>query len=103
MINVKFIISIIICQLAGIFDPIFTNKAIPNWYYAFTIPMLVPPNWIFGPVWLISYIQRAWWASGRYQSFMMGSPEILLMIILYSCAIINQIIDRLIIEIANLI
>jgi tryptophan-rich sensory protein len=45
----------------GIFDPIFTNKAIPNWYYTFTIPMLVPPNWIFDPLGFTLYVRRARW------------------------------------------
>lgn len=49
------IISIAICQLAGIVGSIFTFSAIPNWYTNLRKPSFNPPNWIFGPVWLTLY------------------------------------------------
>lgn len=51
----KFIISIIICQSAGIFGSLFTFEAIPVWYATLEKPAFAPPNWIFGPVWITLY------------------------------------------------
>lgn len=50
---------IIICQLAGIVGSIFTFSAIPNWYQSLNKPFFTPPNWLFGPVWIILYILMA--------------------------------------------
>ena len=51
----KFIISIIICQSAGIFGSLYTFEAIPVWYVTLEKPLFAPPNWIFGPVWITLY------------------------------------------------
>lgn len=51
----KFIISIIICQSAGIFGSLFTFEAIPDWYMTLEKPFFAPPNWVFGPVWITLY------------------------------------------------
>lgn len=51
----KFLIAIIVCQLAGVIGAIFTVSAIPNWYADLIKPGLTPPNWIFGPVWTALY------------------------------------------------
>jgi len=51
----KFIISIIICQSAGIFGSLFSFEAFPDWYITLEKPFFAPPNWIFGPVWIILY------------------------------------------------
>ena len=51
----KFIISILICQSAGIFGSIFTLEAVPDWYSTLTKPTFAPPGWVFGPVWIILY------------------------------------------------
>lgn len=51
----KLIISIIICELAGIIGSIFTSSSIPNWYSELNKPELAPPNWLFGPVWIILF------------------------------------------------
>lgn len=52
----KLLISIIICQLAGIVGSIFTIKEIKDWYIYLNKPSFNPPNWIFGPVWTILYV-----------------------------------------------
>ena len=50
----KFVISIILCQLAGITGTIFTGDSL-GWYYTLNKPFFRPPNWLFGPVWIILY------------------------------------------------
>ena len=52
----KLIISIIICQLAGLIGYIFTRPAIPTWYASLRKPFFTPPDWVFGPAWIILYI-----------------------------------------------
>lgn len=51
----KFIISIIVCQSAGIFGSLFSFEAVPDWYSTLTKPDFAPPNWIFAPTWIILY------------------------------------------------
>jgi len=52
----KLIISIIICQFAGLIGYIFTRPVIPTWYASLRKPSFTPPDWVFGPVWIILYI-----------------------------------------------
>lgn len=52
----KLIISIAICELAGVTGSIFTVSAIPTWYASLDKPSFSPPNWVFGPVWTILYL-----------------------------------------------
>ncbi|MFC1710057.1 TspO/MBR family protein [Patescibacteria group bacterium] len=49
------IFSIGISQLAGIIGSVFTTSEIDNWYVFLNKPSFNPPNWIFGPVWIILY------------------------------------------------
>ena len=51
----KFLISILICQSAGIFGSLFTIEAVHDWYATLTKPTFAPPGWVFGPVWIILY------------------------------------------------
>jgi tryptophan-rich sensory protein len=51
----KLVISIIICQLAGMIGSVFTMPAIPGWYANLNKPSFSPPNWLFGPVWILLY------------------------------------------------
>jgi len=53
---IKLILSIVICQLAGIIGTVFTADSIPGWYAGLTKPDFNPPNWIFGPVWILLYL-----------------------------------------------
>ena len=52
----KLFISLLICQCAGIVGALFTRQAIPGWYVYIKKPPFNPPDWIFGPVWMLLYI-----------------------------------------------
>ena len=51
----KLIVSVVICQLAGVIGSIFTIDSIATWYFDLSKPALKPPNWLFGPVWITLY------------------------------------------------
>jgi benzodiazapine receptor len=52
----KLIISILICEMAGVAGSIFTTPAIPTWYEGLVKPSFVPPSWLFAPVWITLYL-----------------------------------------------
>ncbi|MFH1457342.1 MAG: TspO/MBR family protein, partial [Patescibacteria group bacterium] len=49
-------ISLALPQLAGIVGSVFTVSAIPTWYAGLIKPNFSPPNWLFGPMWVLLYI-----------------------------------------------
>lgn len=49
------VVSIIVCQGAGLIGSIATFPAIPTWYASLEKPPFNPPNWVFGPVWTTLY------------------------------------------------
>lgn len=51
----KFLVSIVICEGAGLIGSVFTFSAIPNWYITLNKPTFSPPNFLFGPVWTTLY------------------------------------------------
>lgn len=51
----RFISSILICQFAGIIASIFTISSVNQWYFDLNKPLLNPPAWVFGPVWITLY------------------------------------------------
>ena len=59
----KFVIAIVISELAGVIGAVFTMPAILSpstgsrlsWYAGLVKPELDPPNWVFGPVWTALY------------------------------------------------
>lgn len=51
----KLILSIIMCQVAGLIGSLFTFQSIPTWYQTLEKPFFNPPNVVFGPVWTILY------------------------------------------------
>jgi tryptophan-rich sensory protein len=53
--KIKFVISITICQLAGIVGSVFTATSVTSWYINLTKPDFTPPGWIFAPMWVILY------------------------------------------------
>ena len=52
----RLIISLALPQLAGLIGSLFTAPAIATWYAFLEKPSFNPPNWIFGPVWVLLYI-----------------------------------------------
>ncbi len=48
-------LSILIAQTAGIIGSFFTVPAISSWYIHLHKPFFSPPNWLFGPVWILLY------------------------------------------------
>ena len=52
----KLFLSLLLPQLAGAIGALFTVKSIPTWYMFLNKPSFSPPNWIFGPTWLILYL-----------------------------------------------
>ena len=52
---IKLVGAIALCQTAGIIGSFFTVSAIPTWYAQLEKPVFTPPNWIFGPVWIVLY------------------------------------------------
>lgn len=55
----KLLISIFICQCAGIIGSIFTASAIPDWFYELNQPFFTPPDWWYAPIWIIIYLLNA--------------------------------------------
>ena len=51
----KLILTIIVCQIAGVIGSIFTTPAIPEWYATLQKPFFTPPSWLFGPAWITLY------------------------------------------------
>jgi translocator protein len=52
----KLILSILICEIAGVIGSFFTTPAIQGWYYFLNKPSFSPPNWLFAPVWTILFL-----------------------------------------------
>jgi len=48
----KLVISLLICQCAGIIGSLFTARSIPTWYAFINKPTFTPPNWVFAPAWI---------------------------------------------------
>lgn len=49
--TLKFIIAVVVCELAGIIGSVFTAPSVVGWYAGIVKPALNPPAWIFAPVW----------------------------------------------------
>ena len=52
----KLLLSIVLCEGVGILGSIFTIPSITTWYFHLNKPEFSPPNWVFGPVWIILYL-----------------------------------------------
>jgi len=52
----KLVISILVCQGAGLIGSLFTLSSIPTWYAQLEKPTFNPPNWVFAPVWTLLFL-----------------------------------------------
>jgi len=52
----RLIISILVCQLAGLIGSIFTRASVSTWYVTLNKPSFTPPSWVFGPAWITLYV-----------------------------------------------
>ena len=52
----KLIVSILICQGAGVIGALFTSPTISTWYTTIQKPSFNPPNWIFAPAWTLLFL-----------------------------------------------
>lgn len=53
---IKLIVSVLICELAGVLGSFFTTPAIKTWYAFLTKPSFSPPNAVFAPVWTVLFL-----------------------------------------------
>lgn len=51
----RLLLSIFICESAGIIGSLFTMSAVRTWYLTLNKPFFNPPSWVFGPVWTLLY------------------------------------------------
>ena len=51
----KLILSILICQSAGVVGSIFTSSSVQTWYTTLQLPSFAPPGWFIGIVWITLY------------------------------------------------
>jgi benzodiazapine receptor len=56
---IRLLISILACFIAAAIGSLFTFKAVQRWYPGLKKPRFTPPNWAFGPVWMVLYIFMA--------------------------------------------
>jgi len=52
----KLVISILVCQVAGLIGSLFTLSSISTWYAQLEKPTFNPPNWVFAPVWTLLFL-----------------------------------------------
>ncbi len=53
---VKFIIVLLIPQIAALLGSLATTPSIDGWYAGLTKPSFNPPNWVFAPVWTALFL-----------------------------------------------
>ena len=53
---IKLVVSILVCEGAGVLGSVFTIRNIPTWYKSLKKPPYTPPNQAFGPVWITLYL-----------------------------------------------
>lgn len=49
------LVSVLVCEGAGIIGSLFTRPSIPGWYAGLVKSPLNPPSWLFAPVWIMLY------------------------------------------------
>jgi translocator protein len=56
---IKLVLSILICESAGLIGSIFTNMSLNTWYFDLNKPSFQPPDIVFPIVWNILFILMA--------------------------------------------
>lgn len=56
MVMKKLLSSLVLCLGAGGIGAYYTIPSINDWYELLQKPIFTPPNWVFGPVWIVLYI-----------------------------------------------
>ena len=51
----KLTVAFVACQLVGIVGGLITTPSLGTWYNTLVKPALMPPGWVFGPVWGVLY------------------------------------------------
>jgi translocator protein len=69
------VVSIVVCELAGLIGSLFTRPSIPGWYAGLTKPSFNPPSWVFAPVWTALYAMMGLAAWLVYEKKGFGRPE----------------------------
>lgn len=52
----RLVVSLAVCQGAGLVGSIFTFQTVSWWYPTLQKPAFTPPSWLFGPVWTILFV-----------------------------------------------
>lgn len=55
----KLLVSLVVCQLAGLVGAMFTTSEISTWYRLLQKPFFSPPNYLFAPVWTLPFVAMA--------------------------------------------
>jgi len=51
----RLVLSILLCQSAGVVGAFFTRRSISEWYAHLNKPAFNPPSWVFAPAWVTLY------------------------------------------------
>lgn len=70
---IALVVSFAVCMGAAFVGGLFTTRAIEEWYRGLRKPSWNPPEWAFGPIWIVLYILMAvsaWlvWEQGGFQA-----------------------------------
>jgi len=56
---IKLVVTLVVCQLAGLVGSLFTAPAVAGWYASLQKPAFTPPDAVFAPVWLTLFFLMA--------------------------------------------
>jgi len=79
---IKLIVCLALTFSAAFVGSIFTRSAVPDWYATLNKPSFTPPDWLFGPVWIILYLLMAISAFIVWQK-RLANPAVRVALILY--------------------
>ncbi len=85
----RLIISIVVCQLAGVIGSIFTARSVSTWYTTLNRPSFAPPSWVFAPVWITLFFMMG---ISLYLVWMKGFPAVNLAVIVFMLSLVLNIL-----------